>query len=137
VFTCLLSLAFVKVTGHIFSTKYLVLLESKSQPPNILLQSENAYSKSHLIIRSLGILFLFYKVCSVLLSRQFFSRSKYLNCDILKMASTVAEARERIIGGWNLLSFTTTLTSPSGTTTITHPMGSILSVGFFSPPTAG
>jgi hypothetical protein len=40
------------------------------------------------------------------------------------MSLTIAEARERIIGGWKLISFTTTLSSPSGTTTTTHPMGS-------------
>jgi hypothetical protein len=40
------------------------------------------------------------------------------------MAITATEARERLVGAWTLLSFTTTVTSPTGTTTITHPMGS-------------
>jgi Lipocalin-like domain len=39
------------------------------------------------------------------------------------MTLTADEARERMIGGWKLLSFTTTLTSPSGLQTTKYNMG--------------
>lgn len=39
------------------------------------------------------------------------------------MTLTASEARQRMIGGWTLLSFTTTLTSPTGVQTTTHNVG--------------